>query len=103
MDDQENYDPGPVNTIVDRVRDHGRRGDPDEESMPERMSGSVEGIAMGGEADGNDAATRVTTADASFGDRGAVGEAQGPDIRTPDDPSTRETADPDTAAGAFGV
>lgn len=58
MDDQENYDPGIVNTIVDKVRDRDRGGDPDEESMIDRSKGAVDGLAMGGMGHGNDAATQ---------------------------------------------
>jgi hypothetical protein len=56
MDDQDNYDPGIVNTIVDKVRDRDRGGDPDEESMIGSSKGAVDGLAMGGMGHGDDAA-----------------------------------------------
>ena len=119
MDDQENYDPGIINTIVDNIRDRRKPGRPDEEAIDERMSGSVEGLTMGGMADGNEYAAKPTPSMADGGadveNRGNFGNAH--DIAG-DNTAVKNAAggfsgealakgpantDPDIASGGSGV
>jgi hypothetical protein len=116
MDDQENYDPGIVNTIVDAFRDRKHGGDPDEESMIDRARGSVSDISMGGQADARDEAVHVTPDIGATGHgqehEGSIEEIAGDNTAVrhaaqdlDDESLARGPAhtDPDVASGAFGT